>query len=676
MQVGRIDVGASIKFLSQYPKEEEFLFPPLSCLEVVGEPRIEARPDGGELFVVPLRINANLRAATVGELIARRKRLHAVATRSLREELARGAAEGAMELDRILSLRHAGGVELLRGKKEMVTLSLPASEGSEIQKHGGIVTFIGSRWVTLWAPSLMLGEGKAYYEVEVLEAKGTLAAGVAGTCFRGGGAGLGDLGDDASSWGIYSFGKVLHAGRAHDFKCKKWLTRGTMLGVAVDLSVGKMLVSTRFPGDDDAAADNCDGDSCQKMSVGWVDVEWREVFVSGVAPGLAVGGKLFPVIAGGWNGKLLYNFGDCPMRLAPPDSSYLPFKEAVEKERGAPNPASIGAEAALAWVGAETEALLRGFDAVWERHEAQPAEDFNDDSIYRDSLVEILDAKTCAEQKRKAALGLLVTGVDLGRLAAVRNAPAKDFRSGKDLEAECPNYSWGLLLSGWLRFVKTADVPLACSPSLIALIWKAVFDAMGQGEILQMVRIGGAGGKTICLGELVPTLRLRAAGLHGRPFEHAVLGLLVAAAAKSGEGILLTDADLRGLEFSLERILDLATAVTACRLHGALQQVNGLKVERPADGQNLRECVLREVGGEETRSKCGSEGRSPAENGALNGQVPLGVCLDVVDWAFVIAEAAAGGWRALDVSDNAIDSTATAGLAIGLKVCTLILQKS
>jgi hypothetical protein len=31
---GRIDVGASISFLSQYPGEAEFLMPPLSCLEV------------------------------------------------------------------------------------------------------------------------------------------------------------------------------------------------------------------------------------------------------------------------------------------------------------------------------------------------------------------------------------------------------------------------------------------------------------------------------------------------------------------------------------------------------------------------------------------------------------------------------------------------------------------
>ena len=31
---GRVDIGASISFLSQYPGEKEFLMPPLSCLEV------------------------------------------------------------------------------------------------------------------------------------------------------------------------------------------------------------------------------------------------------------------------------------------------------------------------------------------------------------------------------------------------------------------------------------------------------------------------------------------------------------------------------------------------------------------------------------------------------------------------------------------------------------------
>jgi hypothetical protein len=34
ISAGRVDVGANIGFLSQYPGEEEFLMQPLSCLEV------------------------------------------------------------------------------------------------------------------------------------------------------------------------------------------------------------------------------------------------------------------------------------------------------------------------------------------------------------------------------------------------------------------------------------------------------------------------------------------------------------------------------------------------------------------------------------------------------------------------------------------------------------------
>jgi hypothetical protein len=35
ISAGRIDVGASISFLSQYPGEAEYLMQPLSCLEVL-----------------------------------------------------------------------------------------------------------------------------------------------------------------------------------------------------------------------------------------------------------------------------------------------------------------------------------------------------------------------------------------------------------------------------------------------------------------------------------------------------------------------------------------------------------------------------------------------------------------------------------------------------------------
>jgi hypothetical protein len=667
-QVGQVDVGASIEFLSQYPAEKEFLFPPLSCLEVMGEPRVEPLPKGGgHVVVIPLRVNANLRAATVDELIARRKRLHAAATRNLREELSRGSAECSEKLDQLLALRRAGGVELLRGHKDMVEILQP-TDCSEVSHHGGVADFTGSRWVSLWAPALTLAGGKAYFEVEVLEAKGTLAAGVAGTCFRSGSAKLGELGDDSASWGVYSFGKVRHIDHARDLKGGKWLVRGALIGIAVDLSAGTMLVSIKLP---DCAANRSTGDGCQSF-----DDTWTQVFPSGLMPGLAVGGGLFPVIAGGWGARVVYNFGHRAMRLAPPDGTYLPFKVMAEMARSTANLVPCLAEEALAKVGASRDELLQNFDMVWRRHEELPPEDFNDDSVYRDSLVEILDAKTCAERKREAVKGLLEAGADPDQLLAVRDAPSADFRIGGVLEAECPKYSWSLLLSGWLHFVQTADVPLACSPSLIALVWRAVLDAAMIGPDdkatkgqLREVRVGGTSGQTVKVSELVPTLRLRATGLHRQLFEHAVLGLVVAAAVPTAGDtfIALTDADFHGLEFSPERTLDLARAVVTGRLHGQLRRVNRLQISRPADGQNLRETVLRETARDESGADSGKGKVVPVDE--VQGQ--LGSRLDLLDWAFVAAEAAAGGWRTLDISDNGIECTGVFGLAAGLEVSFL-----
>ena len=58
------------------------LFPPLSCLEVMGEPRV----DGG-VIVFPLRVNMCLKGLTLDQLIERRKALHMAMFANLREEL-------------------------------------------------------------------------------------------------------------------------------------------------------------------------------------------------------------------------------------------------------------------------------------------------------------------------------------------------------------------------------------------------------------------------------------------------------------------------------------------------------------------------------------------------------------------------------------------------------------
>jgi hypothetical protein len=82
IDAGRIDIGADLKWLSQYPGEAEYLFPPLSCLEVNGEPRLD-----GDVIVFPLRVNVCLKGLTLEQLEERRRDLHISMTGNLREEL-------------------------------------------------------------------------------------------------------------------------------------------------------------------------------------------------------------------------------------------------------------------------------------------------------------------------------------------------------------------------------------------------------------------------------------------------------------------------------------------------------------------------------------------------------------------------------------------------------------
>ena len=57
IQLGQVDRGATLSWISQFPGEAEVLLPPLSNLEVVGEPFTM-----GTVRVVKLRVNVNLKA--------------------------------------------------------------------------------------------------------------------------------------------------------------------------------------------------------------------------------------------------------------------------------------------------------------------------------------------------------------------------------------------------------------------------------------------------------------------------------------------------------------------------------------------------------------------------------------------------------------------------------------
>jgi len=75
IEVGMIDKGGSVSFLSQFPGEDEVLMPPRSNIEVTGKPHLVAT-EKGKVLVIPARINANLKVKTIEETQAQRKNLH------------------------------------------------------------------------------------------------------------------------------------------------------------------------------------------------------------------------------------------------------------------------------------------------------------------------------------------------------------------------------------------------------------------------------------------------------------------------------------------------------------------------------------------------------------------------------------------------------------------------
>jgi Ran GTPase-activating protein (RanGAP) involved in mRNA processing and transport len=684
VQVGRVDVGASIGFLSQYPREQEYLMPPLSCLEVIGEPRLDSIGDNAEVMIVPLRVNVNLKSATVEELIGRRKILHAATAKNLIEELTRNVKEQVEKLELIFQQRHDGKAEHLRGLQEHVEITQATESGCEVH-------FPGCRWATVGAPYLTLSSGLVFFEVEIIEAKGQLAVGFAGTQYRN--DVTGEIGDDKISWGVYSFDKNRHSDRADPLPpaCIGWFVPGSVLGLAVDLQTGQMLARVmrnvpQVESEKTTGSENCG---------------WEKVFESGVSPCQTAGGGLFPVLAGGWGARVKYNFGHTGMQHTPPTADYFTVARAamVQRQGSAGGtgaiPVAFGVgglqiSTSTANLNSKTDELLEelrngrndlllDFQKVYKLHLMLKPEEFNNDEVYKEILNQIIDTKSCLERKQAAMVELLQAGATSEQLSVVRAAPVKDFCFSNSLEVECPGYSWRLILSGWFCFLKEVHVPLECAPCLIAVLWRELLE--GEKNPLVILDAGEYGHK-VTIAELVPTLQLKTVGLCSRRFEHAVLALVLASTSKiscaskggSGEEIAvvkpwaLIDADFRGMDFSKDRVMDLARAVFVGRLQGPLRKVNGLVIVQPVEGgvalQNLRYCVLR-------------DNNPVSKADVAHAQLPqycredvvcadLGLFMDPVDWSFVAAEAACERWKTLDLSQNNLGPTGSTGLSIGL----------
>mmetsp|Transcript_19149 Transcript_19149/g.54411 ORF Transcript_19149/g.54411 Transcript_19149/m.54411 type:complete len:422 (-) Transcript_19149:757-2022(-) len=87
MQMGMVDRGADIAWLSQYPHEKEILFGPLTGLEM-----LSSHVDG-PVVVLDIKLSANLKALTLEKVVSKRRELIHQMAENMAEEL--GRQEGA-----------------------------------------------------------------------------------------------------------------------------------------------------------------------------------------------------------------------------------------------------------------------------------------------------------------------------------------------------------------------------------------------------------------------------------------------------------------------------------------------------------------------------------------------------------------------------------------------------
>ena len=142
-EVGSIDRGAPLSFLSEFPSEDEVLVPPLSNLEVTGVP-FTMDTAKGQVTVYPARINCNLKSQTMEEIEERRKADLVAQEPYLREEFQRDF-ERVQEA--LLAHRHTSDVRFSikgRADRELDTMwaNLKTDPSSKFNNDANYVSAI------------------------------------------------------------------------------------------------------------------------------------------------------------------------------------------------------------------------------------------------------------------------------------------------------------------------------------------------------------------------------------------------------------------------------------------------------------------------------------------------------------------------------------------------------
>jgi hypothetical protein len=132
MVVGSVNRGACIRDLSQYPKEVEYLFPPVSFISPNGRPRLVASDNGLSVRVIDMQVNINLTSSTVEQQLGQKKRMHCTAFRyllaELKAELARIAAQDGAAEKRLAgdTTKNQGGAHTVEGLLEGIARQFEA----------------------------------------------------------------------------------------------------------------------------------------------------------------------------------------------------------------------------------------------------------------------------------------------------------------------------------------------------------------------------------------------------------------------------------------------------------------------------------------------------------------------------------------------------------------------
>jgi Ran GTPase-activating protein (RanGAP) involved in mRNA processing and transport len=105
IEIGQVDRGAELRWISQFPGEDEVVMPPLSNLEVVGDPYLRCLEGSHtQILIVPLRVNVNIKSKTMEELESTRKDVLLSAIAEMQSEAEQEVSDLAQSMGEITAL--------------------------------------------------------------------------------------------------------------------------------------------------------------------------------------------------------------------------------------------------------------------------------------------------------------------------------------------------------------------------------------------------------------------------------------------------------------------------------------------------------------------------------------------------------------------------------------------